>query len=301
MMQLDTPTPLRSPAPVPAEASAAEPTVTEIRPPGGWQLINFGEMWHFRDLLYFLTWRDVQLRYKQTVLGAAWAILQPVLLMVVFTVFFNRFATASTELNPGIPYPLFTYAGLLPWLFFSTSIASAGNSVIGSEKLITKIYFPRLAIPFAAVGAALVDSCVAFGLLALAMLGLQIPLTWQIFLLPFVAVLIFLAAVGIGAFLAALNVNYRDIRYVIPFMVQVWMFATPSIYMDIAELNQGGLFRMLVVANPMTGLVAAFRACVLGTQMPWDLLAYAALLSVAAFVVGCFYFRRMEDGFADVI
>src|SRR5436190_12945978 len=209
MTQLDkpTPTPIRAPLPDNLEPATAETTITEIRPPGGWQLINVRELWHFRDLLYFLTRRDIQLRYKQTVLGAAWAVLQPILLMVVFTIFFNRFA-ASTDTS--LPYPLFTYAGLLPWLFFSTSIASAGNSVIGSERLITKIYFPRLAIPFAAVGAALVDFLVAFTLLTLAMLAFQVPLTWHIVLLPAVVGLIFLAAMGVGTFLAALNVKYRD-------------------------------------------------------------------------------------------
>jgi lipopolysaccharide transport system permease protein len=300
MTHVDNSTPprLHAPAPHCPNPIVTEPTVTEIRPAESWQLINVRELWQFRDLLYFLAWRDVQLRYKQTVLGAAWAVLQPVLLMIVFTIFFNR---SGASPSASVPYPLFTYAGLLPWLFFSTALASASSSVIGSEKLITKIYFPRLAIPFAAVGAALVDFLVAFGLLVLIMLCLQFWPTWHIVLLPAVIGLVFVAAIGVGTLLAALNVKYRDIRYVVPFLLQVWMFATPSIYMDVADLNAGGLLRALVVANPLTGLVAAFRACLLGTPMPWDLLASAALLSSGAFVLGCFYFRRMEDGFADVI
>ena len=281
----------------------AEPTVTEIRPPSGWQLVNVRELWQFRDLLYFLAWRDVKIRYKQTFLGASWAILQPLMMMIVFTVFFGRLAKIS---NSDIPYPLFALAGLLPWMFFATAISSGGNSVIGSERLITKIYFPRLAIPFASIGAALVDFLVSFVLLAglMAWNWGHFQLNWQIALLPIVVALVFLAATGVGTLLAALNVNYRDFRYVIPFLVQVWMFATPSIYMDIFDpekLDQGGAFHALVVANPMTGLVAGFRACVLGTPMPWDLLAYAAALSLIVFTLGCFYFRRMEDGFADVI
>ncbi len=286
-----------------ADPIAAEPALTEIRPPSGWQLINVRELWQFRDLLYFLAWRDVKIRYKQTFLGAAWAILQPALMMVVFTVFFGRLAKLSTS---DIPYPLFALAGLLPWMFFATAIASGGNSVIGSERLITKIYFPRLAIPFASIGAALVDFLVSFVLL-IALMAWNwgtFHWNWQIAMLPVVVGFVFLAATGVGTLLAALNVKYRDFRYVIPFLVQVWMFATPSIYMDIfdpAQLDQGGAFRALVVANPLTGLVAAFRACVLGTPMPWDLLGYAAVLSLGVFTLGCFTFRRMEDGFADVI
>ncbi len=285
------------------EPLVAEPAVTEIRPPSGWQLVNVRELWQFRDLLYFLAWRDVKIRYKQTFLGAAWAVLQPALMMIVFTVFFGRLAKLSTS---DIPYPLFALAGLIPWMFFATAISSGGNSVIGSERLITKIYFPRLAIPFAAIGAALVDFAVSFALLA----GLMawnwgtFSLNWHLLMLPVVVGLVVLAATGIGTLLAALNVNYRDFRYVIPFLVQVWMFATPSIYMDIfdaGQIDQGGAFRALVVANPLTGLVAALRACVLGTPMPWDLLGYAAVLSIGVFALGCFYFRRMEDGFADVI
>lgn len=307
MMNLvSSPTPPILVSPPAAAPALPEPPVTEILPPSGWQLVNVRELWQFRDLLYFLAWRDVKIRYKQTALGAAWAILQPLLMMIVFTIFFGRLAKVTSS---NLPYPVFALAGLLPWMLFATAVANGGNSVIGSERLITKIYFPRLAVPFASVAAALVDFLIAFGLLlaviiGTAVAGYAIPLTWNLVLLPLVVGLVFLAATGIGTLLAALNVNYRDFRYVIPFLIQIWMFATPSIYMDIfdqEQVGQGGLFHWLVVANPLTGLVAAFRSCVLGTPMPWDLLGVAAALSVAVFVAGCFYFRRMEDGFADVI
>jgi lipopolysaccharide transport system permease protein len=286
--------------PLPA-APLDEPGVTEIGPPRGWQLVNARELWDFRDLLYFLAWRDVKIRYKQTALGAAWAVLQPALMMVVFTLFFARLAKVSSS---GLAYPLFAYAGLLPWTFFATALAGAGNSVVGSERLITKIYFPRLAIPFAAVGAAIVDLVVACGLLAVLMGYYQVWGGWQVLLVPMLVLLMVLAAAGAGTLLAALNVHYRDFRYVIPFLVQVWMFATPSIYLDIfdpSQLEPTGWVRVLLIGNPMTGLVAAFRAAVLGTPMPWDLLGYAAALSIGLFSLGCFYFRRMEDTFADVI
>jgi lipopolysaccharide transport system permease protein len=286
--------------PLPA-ALPDEPGLTEIGPPRGWQLVNVAELWDFRDLVYFLAWRDVKIRYKQTALGAAWAVLQPALMMVVFTLFFARLAQVSSS---GLAYPLFAYAGLLPWTFFATALAGAGNSVVGSERLITKIYFPRLAIPFAAVGAAIVDLLVACGLLVVLMAYYQVWGGWQVLLVPGLVLLMVLAAAGAGTLLAALNVHYRDFRYVIPFLVQVWMFATPSIYLDIfdpSQLEPTGWVRALLIGNPMTGLVAAFRAALLGTPMPWDLLGYAAALSIGLFLLGCFYFRRMEDSFADVI
>lgn len=285
-------------APKPAEG----PPLTVLRPPRGWQLINFRELWHYRDLLYFLTWRDVKIRYKQTALGAAWAVLQPALMMVVFSVFFGRLAQVDTG---DIPYPLFVYAGLLPWTFFATALANGGNSVVGSERLITKIYFPRLAIPFAAVGASVVDFLVAFSLMIILMLAYGVLPTWNILMVPVIFSLLMLAAIGMGTLLAALNVAYRDFRYIIPFLVQFWMFATPSIYMDLTNLPEekfnSTLVQALLFANPMTDLIAAFRAALLGTAMPWDMLLYAAPLCLATFFLGCFYFRKVEDTFADVI
>jgi lipopolysaccharide transport system permease protein len=317
-----------------AQPDSASPTlgltrasvITRIRPAQGWQWVNFGELWQFRELIYFLTWRDVKVRYKQTVLGAAWAILQPLLMMVVFTIFFGRLAGVS----PGdLPYPLFAYAGLLPWTFFATAIAAAGNSVVGSERLITKIYFPRLGVPFAAVGAAVVDFVIALGLLAGMMAYYRIAPGPGLLLLPVIFGAIQLAALGVGTLLAALNVAYRDFRYIIPFLVQIWMFATPSVYMQIddgpaiaarrpaanATNPVGGRFdaeaagkrplspavRALLTLNPMTGLITAFRAAAVGGPIPWGKLVASSACAALAFLAGCFYFRRVEDNFADII
>jgi lipopolysaccharide transport system permease protein len=273
--------------------------LTLIEPPRGWQVINLRELWQFRDLLYFLTWRDVKVRYKQTVLGAAWAILQPLLMMVVFTIFFGRLANVSSG---DLPYPVFAIAGLLPWTFFATAIASAGNSVVGSERLITKVYFPRLAVPFAAVGAAIVDFVIACGLLAIMMLAYGIVPGVELLLAPIIFGVIILAAVGVGTLLAALNVAYRDFRYVIPFLVQLWMFATPTVYMQPAATGESNsVAQVLLALNPMTGLIAAFRAAILGTPLPWLALGISTLAVVVALSAGCFYFRRVEDTFADII
>jgi lipopolysaccharide transport system permease protein len=309
-------------------AIAHHPMVTRIVPALGWQVINFGELWQFRELVYFLTWRDVKVRYKQTALGAAWAILQPLLMMFVFTIFFGRLAAVSSG---DVPYPLFAYAGLLPWTFFATAIAAAGNSVVGSERLITKIYFPRLAVPFAAVGAAIVDFVIAFGVLIAMMVYYRIAPGWGLLLVPLIFGAILMAALGVGTLLAALNVAYRDFRYVIPFLVQVWMFATPSIYMQVpaepvavtaasaspssaakspAVGNQPvngnrsestGVIRAALAVNPMTGLISMFRAAVLGGTISWRTLALSWGLCLLAFFLGCLYFRRVEDGFADII
>lgn len=292
-----------------AEKGTPRPAVTQPAKPSGklltvieasrsWQLVNVRELWIFRELIYFLAWRDVKVRYKQTVLGAAWAVLQPALMMVVFSIVFGRMAKLPA--GPGVEYPVFVLAGLLPWTFFSTAISSAANSVVGSERLITKIYFPRLAIPFASVAVALVDFLVACGLLALVMAYYRVAPTPQILLMPVILAIILLAALGLGTLLAALNVAYRDFRYVVPFLVQIGMFATPTIYMQPSG-NEGRWIRTLLVANPMTGLIAGFRACVLGGSVPWESVVPAAAVAVVLFLIGCFYFRRVEDSFADII
>lgn len=275
--------------------------ITTIDPPSGWQLINVRELWRYRELLYFLTWRDVKVRYKQTLLGATWAILQPVMMMVVFTIFFARLARVPAG---NLPYPLFVFAGLLPWTFFSTAIASAGNSVVGSERLITKIYFPRLAVPFAAVGAAVVDFLFAMAVLLAMTLyyainGAPIHPGPALLLAPAIFALITLAAIGVGTLLAALNVAYRDFRYVIPFLIQLWMFATPTIYMQPAPADAG--LRAAILVNPLAVLIAAFRASVLGGPIPWGHVILSAAVCIALFLTGCLYFRKVEDNFADVI
>ena len=286
---------------VPDAAAALAPpagrTTTVVEPPRGWQLIDVRELWRFRELVGFLIWRDVKVRYKQTILGASWAVLQPLMMMVVFTIFFGRMAKVPSG---GLPYPLFAYAGLLPWTFFATAITNAGNSVVGSERLITKIYFPRLAVPFAAVGAAVVDFVVAFGLLLAMMAYYGASPGLGMLLLPAVMGLITLAALGIGTMLSALNVAYRDFRYVIPFLVQLGMFATPTVYMQPDGPSEGWLHAFLAM-NPMTPLIGVFRASALGGPIAWGPLGVAAAVAAAAFVVGCLYFRRVEDSFADII
>jgi lipopolysaccharide transport system permease protein len=303
----------------------ATPVLTRIGPTRGWQWINVRELWRYRELIYFLAWRDVKVRYKQTALGAAWAILQPLLMMMIFTIFFARMAGVPSG---DLPYPLFAYAGLLPWTFFGTAITNAGNSMVSSERLITKIYFPRLGIPFAAVGAGVVDFIVALGLLFVMMAYYRIPLGPGFLLAPAIMCATALAALGVGTLLAALNVTYRDFRHVIPFLVQVWMFATPSIYMQVTdgaavassspaasrpaaptEPGAGatgrrpglGIGRTVLALNPMTGLIQAFRASMLGGPIPWMALARSCACAVLVFFFGCFYFRRVEDNFADII
>jgi lipopolysaccharide transport system permease protein len=285
----------------------SEPTddaaLTVIRPPTGWQLINFAELWHFRDLLYFLALRDVKVRYKQAVLGIAWAVLQPAMMMFIFYVIF--FVVANTyQNNDKMPYPLFVFSALLPWSFFATAITTAGNSLVGSERLITKIYFPRLAVPFAAVGAAVVDFCVAMPLLLILFVWYGKYPGWNVLFAPVIFFLLALSAAGVGTMLSALNVAYRDFRYIIPFLVQLWMYATPTIYFDLQPPTSGSKYawvKELLPLNPMTGLIASFRACLLDQEIPWDMLGFSAVMAVVFFFAGCFYFRRVEDSFADVI
>lgn len=260
--------------------------------------VNLGEVWRARELLFILAWRDVMVKYKQTAFGAAWAVFQPASMMVVLTLFFWRMARVSAG---GLPYPLFAFAGLLPWTFFATAVAGSGNSVVDSEPLITKVYFPRLAIPFAAVAASVVDFAVACCLLVGMMAFYRVPPSANLWLAPAVFALIVLAAAGIGTLLAALNVAYRDVRYVIPFLLQIWMFATPTVYMDVGGTATRGLLKTVMALNPMTGLIHAFRSTVLGGPMPWGSLVASAGVSAGLFLAGCLYFRRVEDRFADII
>lgn len=299
-----------------------------IEPASGWQLLNLGELWRYRELLYFFAWRDVKVRYKQTLLGAGWAIIQPLLMMAVFTIFLSRMAGIESG---DIPYPLFVYAGLLPWMLFATGIASAGNSVVSSESIITKIYFPRLLVPFASVAAAVVDSACALAVLFVMLLYYRIWPGWSILLVPGIIGLTSIAALGVGTLLAALNVAYRDVKYVIPFLVQMWMFATPAIYMQVEPVaqedglsvarpsaiesgmpapavNSGGReaslsanVKALLALNPMNSMVAFFRAAVLGRRLPWSPLLLGVCVSVSILVLAVLYFRRVESTFADVI
>ena len=240
------------------------------------------------------------MRYKQTVLGVAWAVLQPAMMMIVFTIFFGRIGgLAATATH----YDVFVYAGLLPWLFVSTAITSASNSVIGSERLITKIYFPRLALPISAVATSLVDFCFAFGLLLGLMLWYGMVPGVSMLLAPLFLVLLTLAALGAGTLLAGLTVAYRDFRYVTPFMIQLWMFLTPAIYMPADRINGDHVWwiNLLLQLNPLNAMIAAFRSACLGGAIDWANLGIATGLTAVVFVAGGLYFRKVEDWFADII
>jgi len=326
---LEPPRDMEVESPEPIEQDSVEnPAPIVIAPRQGWKALDLSELWRYRELLFFFAWRDVKVRYKQTILGAAWAIIQPFMMMVVFTIFLGRLAAVPAG---DLPYPIFVYAGLLPWSFFSTAISNAGNSVIGQQQLVTKVYFPRLAIPFAAVGAAMVDFVIAFSVLILMMVYYGITPGWGVLLVPGLVGLTALAALGVGTILAALNVAYRDFRYVIPFLVQLWMFATPTIYMkaevDATPVAQTAsaspesseapepdneaaadgrkalppVVKSILKLNPLTGVIRFFRAATLGGELPWQSLAYSTATILVVFGAGCFYFRRVEDSFADII
>jgi lipopolysaccharide transport system permease protein len=268
-----------------------------IDPPTGWQLVNVRELWRYRELLFIFVLRDIKVRYKQAVLGVAWAVLQPAMLMVVFSVFLGRLAGLS---GGDIPYPLFVLAGLIPWTFFASAINSASNSVAGSGGLVTKIYFPRLTLPLSAIGAVIFDFLISLGLLGVLMAIYGYPPSWQIVFAPLVFGVLFLAATGLGTLLAALTVAYRDFRYVTPFFIQVGMYATPTIYMLIPP-NPSESLQLALMLNPLVAPIAAFRACVLGGEIPLGPLGISALAALVIFVVGCLYFRKLEDDFADKI
>jgi lipopolysaccharide transport system permease protein len=270
-----------------------------IRVQRGWSLFPARELWRYRELLGMLALRDIQVRYKQTLLGIAWAVLQPALMMVVFTVVFGRLARLPTG---SVPYPVFAYAGLLPWTFFATSIATAATSIISSEQLVSKVYFPRMIIPLAAVGAALVDFLVALTLLLILMVSYGITPSANLFVAPCVVGLLTLAGMGVGTVLAALTVAYRDFRYVVPFLVQLWMFATPSVYMQVAPRgDEATLASAVWLLNPMTSLIASFRTACLGGTFEWVSLAGSAVTILIVFVAASVYFRRVESRFADII
>jgi lipopolysaccharide transport system permease protein len=286
-------------AAAPNPAAAAEMPVLVIQPTAGWRGLNLRELWRYRELLGFLTWRDVKIRYKQTVLGAAWAILQPVMSMVVFTIFFGRFAGFQDRIEP-LPYQLFVYAGLLPWLFFTTSITNAGTSLVNSQHVITKVYFPRLMIPLSSVGAACVDFAIAFCLIPIMMARYGVAPGFGILLLPLVLLLMILFTVGVGAVASGLTVIYRDFRYVVPFVTQLWMVATPIMWPSSIVPAQ---WRWALHVNPMAGLVDTLRYSLLGWPADWtpaNLLA-PGLIAIITFFAGVFYFRRVERHFADVV
>lgn len=267
-----------------------------IEPKKGWIAFDLREVWNYRELLYFLTKRDIKVRYKQTILGGLWAIIQPVFMMVVFTLFFGRMAKMPSD---GIPYPIFVYAGLLPWTYFANALSASGESLVGSANLITKVYFPRLIVPTAASLAGLLDFFIAMLVLGGMMVYYQFVPTFQILLFPFLIGLTFFCAVGVGLWLSALNVQYRDIRYVIPFLVQIWMFVSPVIYPASLVPEK---YQWFLALNPMGGVISAFRSSLLGhLPIDWTLLGISVLIISIILLSGLYYFRKMEKTFADVI
>lgn len=274
-----------------------ETPVVVIQPSRTWVALNLRDLWAYRELLCFLTWRDVKVRYKQTLLGAAWAIIQPLFQMIVFTLFFGKLAGLEHKTG-GIAYPIFAYAGLLPWTFFSNAITNSGNSLVGSANLITKVYFPRMIIPAAAVGAGLVDFAIAFVILAGLMIYYGVAISVGLLMLPVLVLLTTLLAIGVGMWFSALNVKYRDIRYALPFAIQLWMFVSPIIYPPTLVPEQ---YRWLLSLNPMTGIIEGYRASLLGSEFNWPALGISAALTIGILVYSAYHFRRMERTFADVV
>jgi lipopolysaccharide transport system permease protein len=271
-----------------AQQPAVLPTEMVIEARRGWIGIDWSEIWHYRELLYFLVWRDLKVRYKQTVLGVAWAVLQPVLSTFIFTIIFGMFAKIPTG---GLPYAVFVYAGLLPFTFFQTGVNQAGLSLISQQNLLTKVYFPRLFVPTSSIGAGLVDMAISFGVYGIILACYHFVPSWQIVFVPIMVTL------GLGYLLAALTVSYRDFRYVIPFMLQIFMYASPVVW-PLKMIPQK--YRLVAGLNPMAGIIDAYRSAILG--QPWHLptLGISIAMTIVLFVFGLFYFRKTERRFADI-
>jgi lipopolysaccharide transport system permease protein len=272
----------------------AEPLVV-IQPSKKWNLLSLKDIWAYRELLFFLTWRDVKVRYKQTALGAAWAILQPLFMMVIFTIFFGRLAGVGSS---GIPYPLFALAGLVPWTFFANAITASGNSLVGSAHLITKVYFPRLIVPAAAMLAGLVDFLLAFLLLCILMLYYGVTLTVQILFLPVLVLMTALFSLGVGTWMSALNVKYRDVRFALPFLIQLWLFVS-SVILPSSSIPPK--WRWLLNLNPMSGIIEGYRSALFGLPFDWPALSIAAVLTLLVLLYAIYAFSRVERSFADII
>lgn len=271
-----------------------KPVVT-IETHKSWVPLNLRDLWAYRELLYFLMWRDIKVRYKQTVLGAAWAVIQPLTTMLIFTYFFGKLAKVPTD---GVPYPVFVYTALLLWTFFSNGVTSAANSLIGNSNLITKVYFPRLIIPSAAVGAGLVDFAIASVLLVGLLVYYGFSVTWEYLMILPLVVLTTLFALGVGIWFSAVNVRFRDVRYALPFLIQVWFFVSPIIYPSSLVPAE---WRWVLHLNPLAGLIEFFRAALFGRELPWVALVYAAGLTVIVLAYASYTFRRMERSFAEFI
>lgn len=277
-------------------ALESEAGLTVIKPSKKWSALKLHELWEYRELLYFLTWRDIKVRYKQTVLGATWAIIQPFFTMVVFSLFFGKLAKVPSD---GLPYPIFSYAALVPWAFFANGLGQSANSLVGSANLIKKVYFPRLVIPISAVLSGAIDFVLAFLVLLGMILFYGIVPTIHVIWLPFFLILAFITALGVGLWLSAMNVQFRDVRYVIPFLTQFWLFATPIAYPSSLLSDP---WRTIYGINPMVGVVEGFRWALLGTETaPGPMIVVSALMAISILIGGVFYFRRMERTFADVV
>lgn len=267
-----------------------------LKPIRGWTSLNLGDLWVYRELIYFLTWRDLKVRYKQTLLGASWAVLQPFLTMVVFSIFFGGLAKVPSD---GVPYPVFSYVALLPWGLFSNALSNASRSLVASSHMITKIYFPRLILPLSSVLSGIVDFAIAFVVLIAMMFYYHLTPTSAIWTLPLFLILALISALGVGLWLSALNVLYRDIGYVLPFLTQFWMFITPIAYPASMVPEK---WKIIYALNPMTGVVEGFRWAMLGTQTSsFSMLAVSTGISLVILISGFYYFRRMERQFADMV
>jgi len=266
-----------------------------IKPRRGWQSIDFREIWHYRELFGFLIWRDITIRYKQTLLGGLWAVLQPLIAMFVFGGLLNRVAKIPSD---GSPYMLFVYTGLVPWTFFANAVSLSSNSLVGGSHMISKVYFPRILLPLGVIGALGFDMLVSLGFMGVLMFYYAWPVSSGIVLLPFFMIGCFLAASSLGLILGAINVRYRDVKYVVPFLVQMMFFLTPVLYPLNVVPDQ---FKLLLGLNPMAGMIEGFRYALLGSQVPWVLMVSSFVGSMLLFVFAIYYFRRMERTFVDVI
>jgi homopolymeric O-antigen transport system permease protein len=280
-----------------AQAALSEkPPRLRITPPSGWFESPLGELWHYRELLYFIVWRDIKIRYKQTAIGAAWAVLQPFLTMLIFSLFFGKLAHVPSE---GLPYPIFYYSALLPWMYFASALQTATHSIVENQRVITKVYFPRVALPLAAVLASLVDFGISFVMFAAMMIFYRIRPTVAIVWFPFFLLLAVATALGVGLCLSALNAIYRDVRYVVPFLVQFWMFASPVAYPSSLVPQK---WRWVYGLNPMAGVIEGFRWSLTGrVDAPGRMLAASVAVVLLMFGAGLAYFQRMEATVADVV
>ena len=278
-----------------APRTLPEKPLVSIRPSRGWVPLNLLDVWAYRELLYFFVWRDVKVRYKQTAFGVAWAVIQPLFTMLIFTLFFGKLAGMPSD---GIPYAVFAYSGLLPWTFFSSAVTNGGNSLVGNQNLLTKVYFPRMIIPAATVAAGLVDFAIAFVLLAGLMAWYAIVPTWSMLMIPLLTLLTCLLALGVAMAVSALNVMFRDVRYVLPFGIQLWMFLSPIIYPPTIVPER---WRWALALNPLSGIIGNYRSALFGRPFDWTALAATAVVTFAILISSAYYFRRMESRFADIV